>query len=228
MKNGDVKNSTAADLQVASLVDFAYERLQTLIASGRLAEGSRLIIAELARNFGTSPIPIREALVRLKAERFVTFQPNKGYRVGSKPDTSELAHLFQARVILEVGAIREGLHNVTEDILTKLGAVNIEIAGIRVGSSAAANKAFILHNERFHLLLVSLSANPFVIDAYNRLGYHQRMLHTHYDRGDPDSARVVREHEEIILALRTRKNGPVEKALRDHILFGQTRLREAS
>jgi len=95
-----------------------------------------------------------------------------------------------------------------------------------VGGSSAANRAFILANERFHLLLIGLSHNPFVVDAYNRLGYHQRMLQTHYERGDPDAERVIREHDEIILALRTKKPGPVEKALRDHIVSGRSRLLE--
>jgi DNA-binding GntR family transcriptional regulator len=162
--------------------------------------------------------------VRLKAERFVTFEPNKGYRVAARPDSIELEHLFQARLILETGAVREGLGNVDEAVLTALTEVNAQLTRIGVGGSASANRAFVLANERFHLLLIGLSRNPFVIDAYNRLGYHQRMLQTHYERGDPDAERVIREHDEIILALRTRKPGPVEKALRDHIIFGRGRL----
>jgi len=221
---GGTRSQPRAPLRTASLVTLAYERLQEEIVSGELQQGARLVIDELARQFGSSPIPVREALVRLHAERLVTFEPNKGYRVAPKPDPVELEHLFQARLILETGAVRDGLANVTPDVLERLSQINRRLAAIAPGTSAEQNRAFIVENERFHQELVGLCRNPFVIDAYNRLGYHQRIMQTLYRQGDPDAPRVIREHDEIIDALRDGRVAGAEDALRRHIVFGRSRL----
>lgn len=218
--------SAERPLRTSSLVDLAYERLQRRIISGRLKEGDRLVIDELAREFGSSPIPVREALVRLYAERFLTYEKNKGYRVAPKPDPIELEQLFQGRLILEIGAVKEGLANVDENTLFLLESINRELATIRLGTSIDENREFIVQNERFHLELVGLCRNPFIIDAYRRLGYHQRIMQTLYRQGDPDSERVIREHEEIIAAIASGDPGAVEDALRRHIVFGQSRLND--
>lgn len=224
-KRQKLSDADSGPLRRASLVELAYERVQQRIVSGQLDEGARLVIDELAREFGISPIPVREALVRLKVERMVVFEANKGYRVAPKPDPVELEHLYQGRLILEIGAVTEGFDAVNEQTLETLSELNRELSAISVDDSAEANKAFILKNEAFHLELVGLSRNPFIIDAYNRLGYHQRMLQTLYYQGDPDSGRVVGEHEEIIQCLRSGNPGAVADALRRHIVGGQWRLK---
>jgi len=211
-------------LRSESLVDLAYNDLQLNIASGALAEGQRLVIDALAREYGTSQIPIREALVRLRAERYVTFEANKGYRVAAKPGALEMSQLFEARLILEVGAVDQGLVRADAAVIEELVAINETLAGIDARRSIDDYRRFITTNERFHIVLVGLSANPFVIDAYNRLGYHQRIIQIFYGRGVPDSARIVREHVEIIEALRRGDREAVRTAMRDHITGGYERL----
>ena len=53
-------------LQKPSLVDQIYEALFERITSGVLTTGERLVIDRLARDFGVSLIPVREALARLQ------------------------------------------------------------------------------------------------------------------------------------------------------------------
>lgn len=214
----------ARPLRTSSLVDLAYEDLQLRIASGALKEGERLVIDALAREFGTSQIPVREALVRLNAERFVTFERNKGYRVAPKPDALEMQQLFEARLILEIGAVDHGLATIDDKVLAELSAINRELARIEPGRALQDYRDFIMLNERFHLVLVGLSGNPYVIDAYNRLGYHQRILQTLYGKGVPDSDRIIREHDEIIAALGRRRPADVQQAIRSHIMAGAARL----
>ena len=129
------QTASARPLRPSSLVDLAYEDLQLRIASGTLAEGERLVIDALARDYGTSQIPVREALVRLHAERFVTFEQNKGYRVAPKAGALEMRHLFEARMILEVGAVDRGLERVDTAVIDELSAINETLAGIDAGCS---------------------------------------------------------------------------------------------
>ncbi|MEM7031356.1 MAG: GntR family transcriptional regulator [Chloroflexota bacterium] len=61
--------------------DYAYEALRENILNGTLAPGSRLVIDQLAKDFGVSPIPMREALQRLQSDGFVTIRPYSGVNV---------------------------------------------------------------------------------------------------------------------------------------------------
>src|SRR6185369_3640492 len=62
-----------------------YQRIQDLIrldiVEGRLQANVRLKVVELAKRYGVSPIPIREALQRLEGEGLVVISPNCGARV---------------------------------------------------------------------------------------------------------------------------------------------------
>src|SRR5438128_1842602 len=104
-------------LRRTSLVELAHDELHRRITNGTLAEGDRLVIDQLAREFGTSLIPVREALARLRAERLVTFEPNKGYRVAPAPDAVEIERLFESRIILEIGALERGIARVTPAVM---------------------------------------------------------------------------------------------------------------
>lgn len=216
--------TAGAALRSASLADLAHEELHRRIADGALAEDERLVIDRLAREFGTSLNPVREALARLHAERLVTFERNKGYRVAPKPSPLELQQLFEARLILETGAVEEGLRHVTETALAELEAINREIARRRYGKTFEGFHEFVRFNERFHVLLVGLCRNPFIIEAYNHLGYHQRIMHSHHGRGVPDIDRIVGEHEAIIQSLRRADPEAMREAIRGHILGGAQRL----
>lgn len=207
-----------------SLVDVTYEEVQKRIINGALGVGERIVIDALAREFGTSLIPIREALARLHAERLVSFEPNKGYRVAAPPDLSELAQLFDARLMLETGALRHSSPAGLSGAINELERINGLIANGRYGRSFDGYIEFVKLNAQFHLTIVKLCANPFILDAYDRLGYHQRILQTLNGRGVPDIDQIVIEHEAIIAAL---VSGSIEqacKALAVHILDAAERL----
>ena len=62
-------NSEAGDLTLAS--QRVTESIRDLILSGEMAPGSRIRQEELAERFGTSRIPVREALRRLESDGLV-------------------------------------------------------------------------------------------------------------------------------------------------------------
>ena len=54
------------------------EYIQTLIFEGELPPGSRIDREQIAREVGTSQIPVREALLRLEAEGAIVIEPHRG------------------------------------------------------------------------------------------------------------------------------------------------------
>ncbi|OPF75361.1 GntR family transcriptional regulator [Streptomyces antioxidans] len=76
------------------------------IVSGAYRPGSRLTEELLARRYGVSRVPVREALRTLESEGFVTTRRHAGACV-AQPSESEAADLLDIRALLEpLGAAR--------------------------------------------------------------------------------------------------------------------------
>ncbi|MET9512684.1 GntR family transcriptional regulator [Streptomyces flavidovirens] len=76
------------------------------IVSGVFARGSRLTEELLARRYGVSRVPVREALRTLESEGFVTTRRHAGACV-AEPTEREAADLLEVRTLLEpLGAAR--------------------------------------------------------------------------------------------------------------------------
>ncbi len=88
----------------ASLAEIAFSSLVEAISAGEFEPGQRLSEAELARRFGISRGPLREALQRLEG-RLVTRQARVGVRV-LELSSDALRELFTIREALEGVAAR--------------------------------------------------------------------------------------------------------------------------
>jgi DNA-binding GntR family transcriptional regulator len=212
----------------ASLVDLAHDELHRLITDGGLADDERIVIDRFAKQFGTSLIPVREALARLHAEGLVSFERNKGYRVASRPTADDLRRLFEARLVIELGAAQLALERRTSNDLDNLKAINRLIGGGSYGTTFRAFREFVTLNERFHVELVALADNPPLSEAYRRLGYHQQITRPTYGRGPGDVKRFVRDHDAIIDALEKRDVIALRTAISTHIASGFERFQLGS
>src|SRR5919197_835266 len=83
-----------------SRVELAYTTIRERIISGAYGPGYRLVLDELAREIGSSPVPVREAVRRLEAEGYVDFQRHVGARVASF-DEHEFEQAVQVVAVLE-------------------------------------------------------------------------------------------------------------------------------
>ena len=220
----NTRKSNPAPLRKSNLVTLAHNEIHRRIMVGELREGEKIVLLELANEFGTSMIPLREALARLTAERLVTYEPNKGFRVAPAPDADEIAHLFEARLVMELGALELGMNAVTPTVVAALQAINDRIRAQNYGESFTDFQGFITDNARFHEILVGLTGNPLVIDAYQRLGYHERIPLTLHGRGVQDIGRIISEHDLIISALAAHSLEKARSALKAHILDAYDRL----
>jgi DNA-binding GntR family transcriptional regulator len=76
------------------------------IVNGVFARGSRLTEEQLARRYGVSRVPVREALRTLESEGFVTTRRHVGAYV-AEPTDQEAADWLEMRTLLEpLGAAR--------------------------------------------------------------------------------------------------------------------------
>lgn len=92
-KNKDVVPSTIAT------------QLRSMIAAGVFAPGIRLGQTELATEFDSSRVPVREALKMLSTEGLVEHDPNRGFFV-ARLSSSEASQLFKLRELVETELLK--------------------------------------------------------------------------------------------------------------------------
>jgi DNA-binding GntR family transcriptional regulator len=116
---------TSADaVGVASMRVAAY--LRDLILHDGLLPGDRIRQEEIAERFGTSRLPVREALRMLEAEGLTEHEPNKGARVPLL-SMHEVDVIYRMRERLEPLALSESLPLLTDDDHAHLEEVQQQI-----------------------------------------------------------------------------------------------------
>lgn len=193
-----------------SRAQMAYEQLRAGVINGELAPGSKLVIAELQERYGLGAIPLREALNRLSAERLVTKQDQRGYRV-PPVDGDRYVELQSARIVVESSALRKSIAARTvawEDALvlafhhlTKAGPASAVVPG---DTDWLLSDAWSESHGRFHSALISACDNSWLLAFAGQL-YEQSARYRMRTRQltqmiPPARADLVDEHRAIMEA----------------------------
>jgi len=140
-------------------------RFRERILAGTYAPGSALRQDTLASEFGTSKIPVREALVQLQSEGLIDIFPNRGFHVRPLA-ASELDEIFSLRLQIEPKAVARGAKLATPAdhaaARKALDQLNEALAAGEFSSSGQLNR-------RFHLLLIVPRLQPVAADILGRL-----------------------------------------------------------
>lgn len=140
--------------EVQSVADQVYAVLRERIAGGDIERGSRLHQEDLAREFGVSRTPVREALRRLAAEGLVDLFANRGARVATATD-EQLRSSYETRLVVEPGAARVAAERRLPHAIEGMKAALRD--EVKAGRSTAQHfKA----NRDFHLAIVHGTGNP--------------------------------------------------------------------
>lgn len=99
--------------------DYVYRVLKGNIMCLELKPGELLSEAELAKKLNVSRTPIREVLIRLKAEKLIEVKPQAGTYV-SLIDWNLIEEAIFIRYNLEKEALKEACESFSEDILMEM------------------------------------------------------------------------------------------------------------
>ena len=146
----------------ATIADRIYSALSERIVTGQLPAGEKLRQDHIAREFDTSHVPVREALLRLEAHGLARSEPRRGTRV-SALDPAEIREVIEMRVALEVLALTHALPRHDAASLTA-------VEEARTACDAATDMVtWDRCNRRFHLALLAPCAMPRLIAAIEDL-----------------------------------------------------------
>jgi DNA-binding GntR family transcriptional regulator len=138
------------------LNDQIHQKLRWNLVSGIYTPGQRLSTRTLARDFGTSAMPVREALKRLVAERILVVEPNSAFRVPFI-DRKRGLRLFEIRKTLEILATRYAVPHLTREQVDLLRKVDIDMAAALEREDA---QGYFAANYTFHFLIYSAADSP--------------------------------------------------------------------
>ena len=168
-----------------------------------------------------SRTPVREALERLYQEGFVTRLPRRGFYV-AEIDEDEARELYELREALEIYALRRSMERgIKPADLRRLDGFNQNYK-LLVQDNTTRERMMV--DRDWHLALASLADNRALLRSLEAV-FERLILKIRTDgyrtvRGEE----ALREHVEMMTALRTENRAEAERLLAEHIQGARRRL----
>jgi DNA-binding GntR family transcriptional regulator len=188
-------------------------RIREKILTGAYPPGSPLLQDVIAAEFGVSKIPVREALVQLRAEGLVDVFAHRGFQV--RPLSAiEVDEAFRLRLQIEPGAVAEGARRAlaSDSEAARLAFTNLNDA-LMSGELYDSGDL----NRTFHLALIVPRLQPVTAEVLGRLHIlSQRYVRMHLlPRGRVK--RATKEHTALFEAWTEGKTAEVSRLTHAHI-----------
>ena len=201
------------------LKDTVYLQLRDDIVSGVLPSGAVLREAELAPRFGVSKTPLRDALVRLQKDGFVTIPPYRSAVVVGYSRT-DLREIYELRELLEGACARQAASYISADALAELARIMRASAGCVAADEVIPGREGELAEllDQFDQVMYAQSRNSRIDEMVGNIRSHIKRI-GRLTAGIPGRlAKSVPEHQVIYEAIVQRDGAAAEALMRRHIL----------
>lgn len=197
----------------ASLANTAYDKLRQALDNFHYIPGDRFSESEVGAQLGMSRTPVREALMRLQREGYISVTPKMGWVVNSI-DFAVFEQLYDVRAVLECAAV--DLLLLAPDLEQRLSAL-CALWCVPPQNRLTDPQAVSRMDERFHIDLVEASGNQEMArihrDITDRIRIVRRLEFTRCYRIDV----TYDEHSRILHALLQHDGLQAKVLLQKHI-----------
>lgn len=206
------KRSVAA-CEPATTPDRIAEALRLDIIAGRFPPGMRLKIVPLADRYGTSAMPVREALRQLEGERLIELNAHRG-AVVRLVTIAFVQDIYEVRAALE-GVLAESCARVatSDDIQALQQALGLWEAAAGGGDVADLLRA----NGLLHRRINAIGRNEEARALANRGTPLFAALRQQIGYGPERLGAITDQHRGIIAAIAAKDAGPARRAAEDHV-----------
>ncbi len=189
-----------------------YERLLADIGAGFFPGGTRLKVQDLATRYGTSIIPVREALRLLQGEGIVDIAQNKGATVSSF-DADALRDIFEVLQLMEPYFVETFARSCTLEDIEALQVIQDKIEATPVGDK----QKFTSLDLKFH---ETIARKHYNVRAFKIWQLQRRILDALAMTVPISRARhadIMREHRELITAFRENDKDGALACITQHV-----------
>jgi DNA-binding GntR family transcriptional regulator len=217
---GEVKPSSSANSTQAALAHTIFEGLRDEITSGKLKPGETLSRRGIAHRYGTSSIPVIEALARLESTGLIEAEARQAARV-RKISLETIQDDYILREAFEAQGIRLACETATAseiEILYRMAeAVDARVMA-RATRDAADKNGPMLHWQ-FHRQIARISRCRALASELERIELLRRLQANWYFA--PESPDPPRHHSVLVDAINNRDPLQADAAMRAHVCNGR-------
>ena len=199
------------------LSDRLARQIRLSILRGDSPAGSRLNLDEMKGRYNVSLSPLREALSRLSAEGFVSFEAKRGFRV-TEMSRGNLSEIVFIRRICEPVAVREAVANGDDEWEERVAAAYYTLSKRSAAKPAAESDAeWESAHRKFHLAVLSGCGMPMLLHFCSTLMDLQDRYRLQLARAGSYLRHAHAEHAALLDACARRDAKKAEKLAAQHI-----------
>ena len=191
-----------------------YQYIKEKIILGEYKPNSIIDEKELSNILNTSRTPIREAILKLKEEGFITIFPRKG-TVVSTISFEDIKNLYQYRMILDSGIAAIASQSMKEEEIDFfIKDIEKTIDNNDIHSSISLDD----DDKRFHMSLANSTSNPYLINEEEKV--MNQCLRIRILSNKESSERYfssLKEHLEILKAIKRRNKEESAVKMKEHL-----------
>ena len=201
---------------MSALGDSAYAALKSALMGGQLAPGERIVMRQMASNFGMSLTPVRDAINRLVAERALE-HGGLGQSGGARVpliDANQFQQLMLVRASLEPDVAAAAAQVATS---AELDAVEAQLLTMRDAIRGGEVARYFEAHWRFHFGIYEMARLPLVMEIIEGVWLRSAPTLTLAAHGSGPSERRYPLHVKALEALRAGHAAGVAQAIRSDI-----------
>jgi DNA-binding GntR family transcriptional regulator len=198
-------------LNLKSLREQVYDYLRLAMNRGELAPGAIINLNEISRKLGVSKTPLRDALLQLEIEGFVTILARRGCVV-NRLTREDIRNLYQVIGSLESAVISDESHTITPNIFERMKRLN---AAMRSTLDDDDFDRYYEANLQMHDCYLDLSSNTWlrrIVKTMKQRLYDFPRKQAFVKEWELNS---TREHDELIRLLESGDSESASKYIRD-------------
>jgi DNA-binding GntR family transcriptional regulator len=204
--------------------DQVYDAIRQALITGRIAPGVGVSLRSLAAELGVSPMPVRDAVRRLAAERALAINPaNKRLSVPSLT-ADRLEQLSQARLWIEPELAARAARHADEGLIRTLQAIDARLDAALAGGDV---DGYMIANHAFHFAIYERSGADVLLSMagglWLQIGPFMRVVFGRVGTGSLPADR----HAEAIAALKARDADGARRAIAADLSEGMDKMRTA-
>lgn len=188
------------------------DRLRQDVVSGRLPAGKRVTIAEIARKYAVSQMPVREAFQALQAEGILVLLPHRGARVRAMSQRF-VRNMYDLRGAIETLLARLAMPNLAPATLGKLHELHSVFC---TAVEQNDTREMLRLNQDFHTFIYQHGDNPEALAVFDRSANLVMALRQQYGYSAVRRQEIVTQHSGILDALRAQDEAALVKVVQRH------------
>jgi DNA-binding GntR family transcriptional regulator len=190
------------------------ESIKNAIFKGDYKPGDRLYEARIAKQYGISRSPVREAM-KVLINQGLLILDDKSQITVYKPALKDVLEIYECRIALETAAVALTAERATVDQIKELER-SLEDTAVAIKKENL--ELIVASNAHFHNLILQYSGNNRLIklvESLNSLIYYYRVLNM---QGQNRPYTVLKGHTEIIEAIKEKNPEKAASRLKAHTL----------